>query len=333
MIENYLKYHPDMDLLSDETLELLEKAVASTKRLVEVSDELSETNYKTRAAHAKSYGYVKGHFVAEKDFLTKTGLQDVFTDGMEVVIRFSNANNKIEKEKADFPAYGMSLKFGDEISYPLVNFPMLPVDDPDMFLKIFDELNEFRIDQAQNKSVAGRIPSMAGLMISSLFKINPLQFGNIVWKGIKLEKKFLFDYKYYGVGCYRFGDYVCKIQTLTKGLDVAEEIQENGNQFSAMTEFLKDRTLEIPLCIQFAVNEEQTPVNDLKTEWSVTDSPLERMGTIIIPPQTPVENSDELEKMAFNPFHNPEFLWPVGKLQQTRKAIYAASAEMRRAFS
>lgn len=302
MSENHLKYHPEMNFLSGETLELLEKAVSSTKRLVEISDELSDTNYKTRAAHAKSYGFVKGYFVAETDLLKRTGLQDFFTTGMEVLIRFSNANNRIEKEKADFPAYGMSLKFGDEISYPLVNFPLLPVDDPDMFLKIFEELNQFRIDQAKNKSALGRIPSMAGLMFSSLFKINPLQFGNIVWKGIKLEKKFLFAYNYYGVGCYRFGAYVGKIQTLMEGLDFAENLQENGTQLSAMTEFLKHKTLEIPLGIQFAVNEEKTPVNDLKTEWSTTDSPLEKMGTIIIPAQTPVKNSEELEKMDFNPF-------------------------------
>ncbi|MGI9527962.1 MAG: hypothetical protein ACR2MS_12715 [Weeksellaceae bacterium] len=327
--DHYLTYHPSMDELSDHTLELLEKAVESTQAFIKVTSKLSETSYLTRGAHAKSYAYAQGKFNPNEALIHDLNIEDYFNKGQDLLIRFSNANNVIHEESKNFPAYGMSLKFTNNICYPLVNFPLFPTDDVDSFLKLFIDLNEARISQAKEGwGAVKELPAVLSSTFKALYHINPLNLGNLIWKGASLDKDFLMNYHYHGIGCYRMGEYVAKIHTEKLDFKI-DDVDKEGSQRKALQNILNCSEIHFRIYIQLAVNENDTPVNQLSKEWSKETSPWLELGIVTLPKQIIVENSPAFEATSFNPFLNPSCMQPVGRIQQTRKPVYKVSHKTR----
>ena len=329
--ENWLKYDPGMDALSEKTQKLVDEAAKTTQELIKLTPQLSKTAYFTRGAHAKSYAFVKAKFFPEKNLIQKLGLEDKFFDGQDLLIRFSNANNVIGKESSDFPAYGMSLKFENNICYPLVNFPLFPSSDTDAVLKVFTQINKIRIAEAGEGKIISEIPALLDAALQALM-YNPLDLGNLIWKGVKMEKDFLLNYSYHGIGCYRFGNYVARMHTEKLDFYFGKE-EEEGSQAATLQQILNQKEIQFKIFLQMAVDEEETPVNILTKEWDTKDSPLLTFGIVKISGQQILQNADYLENMSFSPFLNEEMLQPVGRIQQTRKRVYLVSAETRNALN
>ena len=141
-----LQYNQKFSELTEKEKQLLEIAKSSIAEFVENSSVINDINYATRDAHAKTYAVVTGTFRIEQQL--PYHLNDFFEkDHYDIMIRYSNAHLKIKNGKKDIPAYGMSIKIKDNdrliANYPLVNFPLFPLNSISTFLKLFTSLNQF----------------------------------------------------------------------------------------------------------------------------------------------------------------------------------------------
>lgn len=94
-------------------------------------------------------------------------------------------------------------------------------------------------------------------------------------------------------------------------------------------EALKADDLRFDFCIQLFVDEQKTPIEDAYIEWKESDSPPIPIATLIIPKQDFDEKlQEEMEHMAFNPWHTNEHT-PLGLINLARKKVYDASATHR----
>jgi hypothetical protein len=106
------------------------------------------------------------------------------------------------------------------------------------------------------------------------------------------------------------------------------------------TEFaarLREQDVAFDLFLQRFVDEKRTPIEDGAVEWTEQVSPPIPVARLILHQQD--VNSAEgrvresvVDQMAFDPWHAPEEFRPVGNLNRSRKAIYAASAGHRLGF-
>jgi len=142
-----LPYNKNFEELTYEEKQLLEEAKKSIADFVENSPMISDVNYSTRNAHAKTYAVLKGEFIINPEIQPE--LQDLFNkEKYDITVRLSNAHLKISKGKKDIPAYGLAIKIKDDAdrtiaNYPLVNFPLFPINSVTKFLKLFTEINQF----------------------------------------------------------------------------------------------------------------------------------------------------------------------------------------------
>ena len=164
---NPLKYNKHFDKLSYDEKMLLEEAKKSIADFVESSPEISDVNFATRNAHAKTHSVLQGVLQINSDLCTS--IKYLFDkDEYDIIARLSNANMKISKKPRQIPAYGFAFKIKDEggrtiANFPLVNFPLFPVNSPSVFLKLFTNINRFYL-----KKVRTFFP-----LIKSLYKILP----------------------------------------------------------------------------------------------------------------------------------------------------------------
>ena len=95
---NPLKYNKNFEKISYEEKQLLGEAKKSIADFVEYSSTISDVNYATRNAHAKTYAVLKGEFIINKDI--PEDLKYVFdSEKYEIIARLSNAHLKINKSK------------------------------------------------------------------------------------------------------------------------------------------------------------------------------------------------------------------------------------------
>lgn len=318
-----LKYNKKFDQLSDEEKELLEINKKSITDFVEQSPSVSDVDYATRNAHAKTYAVAKGEFLIDPNIPNE--LKQFFDkEKFDLTIRFSNAHLKVKNSKKDIPAYGFSVKIKDEngqllANYPLVNFPLFPINSVGTFLKLFTSVNRFFIKKWSSFS----------LMIQIL-KVIPSTFtGSFLKNIIKLllhKNDFFLSFDYHSVGAYRLGENMIKIKlspryvdkNFGKKLKVKDAIENyfNSNEFAA------------DILIQICYNLEDQPINKLNVEWK--NSPFIKIGEVKIKKNTLLDpRSCENEMLSFNPFESKSFFQPVGKIQKLRDEAYKVSMQTR----
>jgi hypothetical protein len=87
----------------------------------------------------------KGTFWVDKNI--PEWVQPFFdNEKFDLMIRFSNAQLKIKNSRKDIPAYGFAIQIKDEkggllANFPLVNFPLFPINSVSTFLKLFTAIN------------------------------------------------------------------------------------------------------------------------------------------------------------------------------------------------
>lgn len=322
---NPLKYNKKFDELNEEEKKLLEINKKSIADFVEQSSSISDVNYATRNAHAKTYAVAKGTFWIDPGI--PESLQPFFDkEKFDLVIRFSNARLKIKNSKRDIPAYGFAVQIRDEnnillSNYPLVNFPLFPVNSVSTFLKLFTAVNRFYIKKWSNLFT----------LATQIVKIVPsVLTGSFIRNMVKLLSKkndFILSFDYYSVGAYRLGDHMMKIKLAPKSVD--KNIGRKKNTKEALKTYFQDHDFVADVLIQLCYDLKDQPINRLNIEWK--NSPFIKIGEVKIEKGSLLDPRDcTNELLSFNPFESKAIFQPVGKIQKLRDEAYKVSVQTRR---
>ncbi|MCL8536907.1 catalase [Chryseobacterium gallinarum] len=322
---NPLQYNKRFDELNEEEKKLLDINKKTIADFVEQSSSISDVNYATRNAHAKTYAVAKGTFCIQPDipeflkpFLDK--------EKFDLTIRFSNAQLTIQNSKKDIPAYGFAVQIRDEnggllANYPLVNFPLFPVNSVSTFLKLFTAVNKFYIKKWSN---------LFTLFVQATKMIPSLLTGDMIRNIIKFIGKrndFILSFDYYSIGAYRLGDHIIKIKLHPKSVDRHTGIKENVKD--SLTHYLQAHDFTADVMIQICYNLKDQPINKLNVEWK--NSPFITIGEVRIHKGSLLDSrSCTNELLSFNPFESKIFFQPVGKIQKLREEAYRVSVQTRR---
>ncbi len=273
---NPLKYNKKFDELNEEEKKLLEINKKTIADFVEQSSSISDVNYATRNAHAKTYAAAKGTFRIEPDI--PESLQPFFDkEKFDLTIRFSNAQLKIKNAKKDIPAYGFAVQIRDEsgtllANYPLVNFPLFPINSVSTFLKLFTAVNRFYIKKWS---------SLFTLLLQVIKIVPSLATGDMVRNMIKLLGKrndFILSFDYYSIGAYRLGDHIIKIklspQSVYKNIGKRQKVKDSLKNYLQTHDFTAD------VLIQVCYDLKDQPINKLNVEWK--NSPYIKIGEVKI---------------------------------------------------
>lgn len=329
-MHSIVKYSLQFDQLSDRENHDLSKAVKSVVKFIESSSKISDVNYATRDAHAKTYATVKGNLEISTD------LPDFITDlfrqkEYKILARFSNGNLVINKKGRENPLYGFSIKIkdvnGSDANFTLVNFPLFPTNSPSTFLKMFTSVNTFLVTKQDNFVVS--IMDLPSLLKNSLSLVGSMFSKDVTRRIFNLlshRNDFFFSFKYAGIGCYRFGDHLVKLSIEPE--DISSNIGKKEPQKNSIHWFLSSQESSYNVMVELCENLKDQPVNDLMKDWK--NAPKYCLGKLTIPKASLVNSEDpQIENLNFDPFENDDNLQPVGKIQQIRKKIYEFSISTR----
>ncbi|WP_027376810.1 catalase family protein [Kaistella palustris] len=337
-MKSYLYYNPAYDHLTPEEEALLAEDADLVEKAVRVSDQLNAKKIFTRNAHATSFGFVRGRFIAEEnlagDFAELFG-----GENLGVIMRYSHPNFIVNKCTGEYPLYGCSVKIYNKnqpvsAKFPLVNLPVFITNSVSKFLKIHINANRFLI--AKGKPFYPSFLKIPAMLLSGLSIFADRQIFRILRnmvKALDIEKQFIATYDYHSVGCFRFGDRVMKIRL--KPNYKKKIVKDSGlNQTELLQNYFLADELTLDFQVQMGINEKKTPVNDLLKLWKEKDSKFITVGKIILPQQDITSyKTIAYENLSFNPFENLDGLKPVGRIQKIRQQIYNRSVATRQALN
>ncbi|WP_370900484.1 catalase [Chryseobacterium gossypii] len=320
---NPLKYNKKFDKLTEKEKELLEINKRSIADFVEQSPAISDVNYATRNAHAKTYAIAKGQFIIARDI--PEDLQQFFDrESYDLIIRFSNAHLKIKNTVKDIPAYGFAVKIKDEsgdtlANYPLVNFPLFPINSVSTFLKLFTSINRSFLKKWSLFSVMAQ-------MLKAVPYLFTISFLKNITKLTAKRKDFILSFDYHSVGAYRLGENMIKIRLVPKIFD--KNFGRNVSVKEAIESYFKTNDFVADVLIQICYNLKDQPINKLNVEWR--RSPFIKIGELKIAKGSLLEpHGCDNEQLSFNPFESRPFFQPVGKIQKLRDEAYKVSLQTR----
>lgn len=322
---NPLKYNKKFDELNEEEKKLLEINKKTIADFVEQSSSISDVNYATRNAHAKTYAAAKGTFLIEPDI--PESLQPFFDkEKFDLTIRFSNAQLKIKNTRKDIPAYGFAVQIKDEnggllANYPLVNFPLFPINSVSNFLKLFTAVNRF---------YTKKWSSLFTLLLQMIKMTPSLLTADMVRNMIQLLRKrndFILSFDYHSIGAYRLGDHIIKIKLSPQSVD--KNIGKKQKVKDSLKNYLQTHNFTADVLIQICYDLKDQPVNKLNVEWK--NSPFIKIGEVKIDKDSLLDSRNcNTELLSFNPFESKIFFQPIGKIQKLRDEAYKVSLQTRR---
>ena len=322
---NPLQYNKKFDELNEEEKKLLAINKKSIVDFVEQSPSISDVNYATRNAHAKTYAVAKGEFLIDPHI--PEALQLFFDkEKFDLLIRLSNARLTIKNSKKDLPAYGFAVQIRDEnggvlANYPLVNFPLFPVNSVSTFLKLFTAVNRSYLKKGSG------LFSMAAQFIKIIPSVLNGSFLKNIVRLIRKRNDFILSFDYYSVGAYRLGDYMIKIKL--SPMDVDKNTGRKQNIKETLKTYFQTHDFTANVLIQICYDLKDQPINKLNVEWK--NAPFIKIGEVKI-------NRDSLldpkncnnELLSFNPFESKIIFQPVGKIQKLRDEAYKVSLQTRK---
>ena len=328
----------------DEMLnDLAERMQRMQDRAREMAQERNPSAALRRGFHAKGTG-VRGKFQVRSD-LPKHLQIGLFHPGAtyEALVRFSNARGEVlgdlSKDQRGI-AIRVKTKAGEPLSplddsgiqdFLMTNTPISFARNPVQFI----EVGEILLG-----GIAGVVPRLIkkygfnearrilGVFLAPVISFKPLQM-NTYWSRTS----------------YKFGDtsirYLLRPAEGTKIMSAGEQVanvlrslrQGGAQKDHYLRESLRGALWEgdvcFEFCVQLFVDETKTPVEHAFIEWKESDAPPIPIATLILPKQKlNAQLQEEMEHMAFNPWHTQEFT-PLGLINLARKNVYDASAAHR----
>lgn len=318
-----IKYNPDLDSLTSKEIKLLEKACRAIRNFVSKSNKINNVSYKTRDAHVTAYSTLKGTFFLNENLEE----YHIFPKKeLDCLIRISNAHMKLISQKRKIPAYGFSVKISDEkqtiANFPLVNFPLFPINNVPRFLKIFISINRFFSGNILQKTWNFLKTVMDFLLI--LPALYHPSFIAEVLKFLRRRNHFILSLDYHSIGVYRLGNHLVKLKLTPKNVPTRADTRRIDH---SIENYLNENNYELELMVQYCFDLKKQPVNQLNKMWK--DSEFISMGTVRITKKMDKDNR-WVEGLSFNPFESIEELQPVGRIQRLRDEAYKASFTTRK---
>lgn len=320
-----LQYNKKFDELNEEEKKLLEINKKSIADFVEQSSSISDTNYATRNAHAKTYAIAEGKFSVNKN-IPQELIPFFDSEEFNLIIRLSNANLKINTTEKDIPAYGFAVKIKDDnggqiANFPLVNFPLFPTNSVSQFLKLFTALNRFYIKKWNN------IFSLTVQAVKMMPYFFTLSFIKNILNLLGKRNDFILSFNYHSVGAYRLGEHMIKIKLVPKFVN--KKFGRKMKMKDALKSYFQDHDYTADVFIQFCYDLKDQPINRLNVEWK--NSPFIKIGEVAINKGSLLDPRDcTNELLSFNPFESKTPFQPVGKIQKLRDEAYKVSVQTRR---
>ncbi|MDZ8185851.1 MAG: catalase family protein [Nostoc sp. ChiSLP02] len=140
--------------------------------------------------------------------------------------------------------------------------------------------------------------------------------------------------QYWSMAPFKFGQRIVKLSVKSQQIEQPPEtIPESENYLrEAIVNHLTGGEVYFDFLIQFFVDDEKTPIEDLVKEWQEADSPFIKVATIRIPSQKfDFEERKRLDEgTMFSPWHTLLEHEPVGSVNLSRKRLYSELAQHRR---
>lgn len=98
-----------------------------------------------------------------------------------------------------------------------------------------------------------------------------------------------------------------------------------------MVNRLRNASASFDFCVQFQIDPQTMPIEDPRCVWSETESPLVKVGTLVIPPQTfdTAAQNEYGDNLAFTPWHSLPEHRPLGGINRGRRIIYETMSSYR----
>lgn len=143
----------------------------------------------------------------------------------------------------------------------------------------------------------------------------------------------LFSEKYYSMGAFKFGAVkAVKYAVFPNSETSDKQIDKNDENFlnTRLVRDLKNKEMKMDFMIQFQEDPKKMPVEDPRVEWKST---YHKIAEIRFPIQQFNSSSQREygENLSFTPWHCIEPHKPLGAPNRTRKFVYEAISEFRRA--
>lgn len=351
----YVKYDPNIDMLTPEDEKTMDRIVASIEDFVRESPKINDIDYHARDAHAKGYCALKA------EFTILPNLPDEYAQGVyampgkhEAVIRYSNGLSRVDVDRNLGLALGLAIKVFDipgkklapgeedspNMDFNLINHPVFfcnRIEDYEYISAIFRNITEYMkhgelIGKARVSAVWA---TRGGHKLPTKQSLKTLKAFN-GFTSIKPQNALL--YSYFSMGAVRHGDYMAKIRVKPTKASVRKILQRKINRdlhdeairLSILDEIRK-HDFEYDVQIQLCRNLDDQPINEITDEWKEKDAPFVTVAKLRIPQQKVPDdgNFDIMENLSFTPFRCPEQNRPIGNLQHSRLRAYEAASKLR----
>ena len=293
-----------------------------------------------RDAHAYDNGCVRAIFRVDAD-LPGHLRQGVFVPGSQYKawIRFSNGNSEA-RPAWFFDARGMAIK--------LMGVPDEKLLDDEKHTQDFILIShpKFFVDDLRRYKATLVEFLKGGYIDQYLWSLLKLRFPSEFWLALKANLNFtvnpLFQ-QYWSMTPYRLGvdpdkkfavKYTAKPRLNSMPGFLRRHLTRLGWNFSLkeeMNKTLVGNEVWFDFYVQRYVDEEHTPIEDSKVEWTEDISKPERVGRIIIPIQDCMspEQAVFCENLSFSPWHTLPEHKPLGLVNRVRKIAYRQISKLR----
>jgi hypothetical protein len=293
-----------------------------------------------RDAHAYDNGCVRAIFRVDAD-LPDHLRQGVFVPGSQYKawIRFSNGNSEA-RPAWFFDARGMAIK--------LMGVPDEKLLDDEKHTQDFILISHprFFVDDLRRYKATLVEFLKGGYIDQYLWSLLKLRFPSEFWLALKANLNFtvnpLFQ-QYWSMTPYRLGvdpdkkiavKYTAKPRLNSMPGFLRRHLTRLGWNFSLkeeMNKTLVENEVWFDFYVQRYVNEEHTPIEDSKVEWTEDITKPEHVGRIIIPIQDCMspEQAVFCENLSFSPWHTLPEHKPLGLVNRVRKIAYRQISNLR----
>ncbi len=278
-----------------------------------------------RGFHAKSHACLRGHLelFPDRDPRTRFGVFDDASGRREVSVRFSNGVGWRQADD-ELDARGIAIKVlgvpgpkylsdeADTQDFLMTNSPVPVGRDAVEFMKFAQANTDGRL--AGLFFLIGHAPTAA----QALSRTTPVSS--------------MVTERFWSGGAFHLGAHqAVKLATRPCDLHLVREPKRDSDDYlrADLVAAAKDGVC-MTLYAQLQVDPERTPVENASKIWEEKDSPLVRIGRVVMPPQTVEPGATPAcDQLAFSPWHSLPAHKPMGHTNRARRYVYAASHALR----
>lgn len=287
-----------------------------------------------RTVHPKQHGCVYAELVIEPD-LPGELRHGVFRDARTypAVVRFSNARQRHDQLP---DAHGMAIKLigvdGERLlpdERDATTQDLVAIDHPVFFARNVAELLPLARDyhRLMTRGVGAKV--WTGLKGA----LSPEQGYRLLRRTAAKRPESPLQTRYWSTTPYKLGDGAMKFSLRPVSAAPPRRATASADKLRlALQAHLQERAARFEFLVQLQTDPVTMPIEDATVPWSETESPFQRVATLVIPRQAcDSELSMEWgEGLSFSPWHGVQAHRPLGGINRARRKVYEIMAARRR---